>query len=291
MRGDVIIVVLAVFLPTSFVTTYIISTSNGHAEREFPYISDTGTHPPESCIFGLLLAIYSFATLITVHSRWEVVRRYHQDNKWNQLVNNAAFLCGIVAAGGTLIVATFQETNVLSIHLLGALMAFGVGGVYMWLHTYLSYRLPDIPGWIRSLCHLRLFMSALCSCCGCLTASLGVIAESHRNSSNARTSQPGSGKWHSGMEAYDIHIGSTSFEWATAGLISLYFLSFVVEFHHIDIGLPVISVTTQVQPRPSSSLTSGHCNVGYLEHSDDDGTVFQRPRTVEQNCVENGDTS
>jgi hypothetical protein len=36
---------------------YSIAVGNDHVEPGFPYISDTGTRSPESCVFGQLLNI------------------------------------------------------------------------------------------------------------------------------------------------------------------------------------------------------------------------------------------
>ena len=53
-------------LPVTFVLTFIISVTLGHTELDWPYISDTATRPPESCIFsqivnfGALLLAISF---------------------------------------------------------------------------------------------------------------------------------------------------------------------------------------------------------------------------------------
>uniref|UniRef100_A0AC35FB31 Uncharacterized protein n=1 Tax=Panagrolaimus sp. PS1159 TaxID=55785 RepID=A0AC35FB31_9BILA len=44
-----------VFGVLAFIIGYIIAVSNGYENAWFSYISDGGTHPPESCIFGQLL--------------------------------------------------------------------------------------------------------------------------------------------------------------------------------------------------------------------------------------------
>ena len=37
------------------VCRYGIAVGGKHVEPGFPYISDTGTYPPESCVFGQLM--------------------------------------------------------------------------------------------------------------------------------------------------------------------------------------------------------------------------------------------
>nr|CAD7442702.1 unnamed protein product [Timema bartmani] len=48
-----------VLIPTTFVITYTCAVLLGHVEPGFPYISDTGALPPESCVFAQLLGIAS----------------------------------------------------------------------------------------------------------------------------------------------------------------------------------------------------------------------------------------
>lgn len=49
-----------------------------------------------------------------------------------------AYKVGIVSGIGASIVANFQELNVLVVHGIGALMAFGGGVSYLWLRTFAS---------------------------------------------------------------------------------------------------------------------------------------------------------
>lgn len=54
-----------------------------------------------------------------------------------------------------------QEDNVLAVHLLGAVMAFGGAGIYCWIQTVLSYkmsRLPQSQTWCR---HTRVVLSVI----------------------------------------------------------------------------------------------------------------------------------
>ena len=46
---------LTLLIGGGIVVCYCIAVSLGHVEAAFPYISDTGTFPPESCIFTLSL--------------------------------------------------------------------------------------------------------------------------------------------------------------------------------------------------------------------------------------------
>jgi hypothetical protein len=50
---------------------------------------------------------------------------------------------------------------VVVVHILGAFLAFVVGGFYCCLQTYLSFKLPDIPGSSRGLRIARLAICVL----------------------------------------------------------------------------------------------------------------------------------
>lgn len=62
-------VFLVLYLPVSFIITYSIAVGYGHVEAGFPYISDTGTLPPESCVFGQLLNIGAVFAAFTMYVR------------------------------------------------------------------------------------------------------------------------------------------------------------------------------------------------------------------------------
>lgn len=50
---------LFVSLPSVFILTYIIAVMLGHVEAGFPYISDTATYAPESCIFSQFINMFA----------------------------------------------------------------------------------------------------------------------------------------------------------------------------------------------------------------------------------------
>lgn len=90
----------------------------GHVEVEFPYISDTGTHTPESCIFSQMLNIVSFLVALTIYVRYKHVEQYYRDSNLTiesesiLKLNRRALFVGMASSFGLSIVANFQETNV-----------------------------------------------------------------------------------------------------------------------------------------------------------------------------------
>uniref|UniRef100_A0A131YD68 Transmembrane protein n=2 Tax=Rhipicephalus TaxID=426455 RepID=A0A131YD68_RHIAP len=102
-----------VLLPGTFIVTYLISILLGHVEVEFPYISDTGTYAPESCIFSQLLNICSFLMAATVYVRYKEVEQYYRDHLSQESprvlrMNTSGLWLGWISSLGVSIVANFQ---------------------------------------------------------------------------------------------------------------------------------------------------------------------------------------
>ncbi|XP_046879098.1 DNA damage-regulated autophagy modulator protein 1 isoform X2 [Hypomesus transpacificus] len=98
---------LVISSSSTFIVSYVIALFKRDIDVIFPYISDTGANPPESCIFGLMTAITSFT--------------------------------GMLSCLGMSCVATFQETTVTAVHDAGALLFFVCGVVYTILQSVISY--------------------------------------------------------------------------------------------------------------------------------------------------------
>ncbi|KAK2189395.1 hypothetical protein NP493_107g00017 [Ridgeia piscesae] len=158
---------LAVFilLPGTFLLTYAIAVWLQHVEADFPYISDTGTQPPESCIFGQLLNIAAVIAGITVYIRYRQIE-YHAHGVHMKRSNKATLVMGLMSSLGISMVGNFQETEILPLHVTGAMLAFGVSTVYCWVQTVMSYSACPRLG-SRTLCHIRVTI--------CVVASLAFV--------------------------------------------------------------------------------------------------------------------
>ncbi|RUS76974.1 hypothetical protein EGW08_015261 [Elysia chlorotica] len=198
LRGTFLILLQAILLPGTFVVT------------------DTGTYPPESGVFGLLLTLYSISAFVSVYCRWQMVSNHSMGSRTIPHLNNCGLLLGSLAALGTLLVACFQETSQITLHLIGAFLAFILVCGYMWLHAGLTHSVATLPGHSRWLGHLRLGLAA--------AATVSVVG-------------------------YDMHVVSAAFEWALAGLVSIYFLTFCLEFRHINVGMPVVTAVPAAKER------------------------------------------
>ncbi|KAF5302716.1 hypothetical protein FQR65_LT18871 [Abscondita terminalis] len=131
----------------------------------FPYISDTGATPPESNIFGQCLNIGAVMMLIALYIRYKQID-YDIRTKnitLNPIWNKIGIIFGIIACLGMSVVGNFPELTLLIVHLVGALMAFGVGILYLYVQTwissfYLNARQRKIS---KALFYMRLFMVCL----------------------------------------------------------------------------------------------------------------------------------
>ncbi|XP_078797716.1 DNA damage-regulated autophagy modulator protein 1 isoform X1 [Oryzias latipes] len=131
---------LVVSSSSTFIVCYIISVFRRDVDVLFPYISDTGANPPESCIFGLMTVISSCAGIATIYARYKFVERLNEEPvKVKPHLNTAALWLGMISCLGMCIVATFQETEVTYVHDGGALMFFLSGVIYIVLQTKISY--------------------------------------------------------------------------------------------------------------------------------------------------------
>ena len=86
-----------------------------------------------------LLLIYDyFSAFFTFYLRYRQIAEFYRNHSSSSTVirlNNASLLVGSLAALGISLAANFQETHVYSVHIIGALMAFGGGTIYLWLQV------------------------------------------------------------------------------------------------------------------------------------------------------------
>ncbi|XP_064602061.1 DNA damage-regulated autophagy modulator protein 1-like isoform X1 [Liolophura sinensis] len=229
-------VAVFVFIPLTFIISYIIAVCAGHVAPGFPYISDTGTEPPESCIFGQMLNIGAVLAGITLYIRYRDVEENLKIRDITQrscvhlsCLNNIGFVLGICSALGASIVANFQETKVLVVHLIGAFMTFGLGSIYCWCQTYITYKLC---GASLKIANLRLGI--------CVTNTVFfIILVVSTPVAMGKFSGFDPKYWQQDEGGFAEHIVSTVSEWAMALAMMVYFLTFVKEFRNFGMRCPV----------------------------------------------------
>eukprot|EP00128_Syssomonas_multiformis_P010601 Colp12_sorted_trinity150504_noHs@27562 len=158
-----------------FITTYSVALSRGDVPAFWPYISDTGAEPPESCIFSLCLYLASSLALLTVIVRYLHLSEYgHYYSEQVIKLNKIAFYLGCIACFGLVVVASFQEQYVLSVHLVGAFLTFAGGLAYEIVQTVISYKTQTSV----ALCRLRVALVTTCIA-GFLCCILPLISLCH----------------------------------------------------------------------------------------------------------------
>ncbi|CAD5219389.1 unnamed protein product [Bursaphelenchus xylophilus] len=147
-------ILCCVFGLMSLVTGYVIAVLNNHEEAWFSMISEGGSLPPESCIFGILLNFAAFFWLVTCfslhyhlldHLYWHCGSR----SKLRFLFYFMLFI-GILSGLGIAVVADFQLSNLRIVHNNGAMVAFLAGLLYCWCYAVVCVKLGIqwVPKWL-----------------------------------------------------------------------------------------------------------------------------------------------
>lgn len=221
----------AVLMPATFLVTYAWSVGLGHVEPDFPYISATGTYPPESCFFGLILNIIAILLLVTV---W--VRHRQIEDHCSQTVvaynlprtSEVASVFGYAAAFGICLVGNFQATNVASVHLIGAGMAFGLGNIYLWIQSWMSVHLmPRVNS--KAVTVVRFVSSAIATLMIILTILFSFLYDA-KNRDVAYWTEETEWWMDDERQHWEFHIIATASEWVLAAAFVVVLLSLVPEF-------------------------------------------------------------
>lgn len=202
---------------------------------EFPYISDTGTHTPESCIFAQSLNIVSFLVVLTVYVRYKQIEQYYRDHLSPESsrimsLNWIGLWIGCVSAFGLSIVANFQETNVFRVHMVGAIMCFGFGVMYAWIQTAMSFKMIPLVN-SRGVAVFRAVLATIMTCTFMTSSVCGPMAFKRFQGSDPTRWRPWDGGW-------DLHITSTVCEWVSAMSLDVFILTYVREMHLISLSSP-----------------------------------------------------
>ncbi|XP_046434432.1 DNA damage-regulated autophagy modulator protein 2 isoform X1 [Neodiprion pinetum] len=233
---------LFILIPTTFIATYIIAVTLGHVEAGFPYISDTATYPPESCIFAQIINMAAATMCVVIYIRYSHTKELSSSYQFNASLpkwNRAALILGLLTCLGLSMVANFQETNVIVVHLIGALVCFGCGTAYFWTQVSLdlikvvcSYYLHPLGCSIK-IAHLRLSLVVSCTILFIIGTVTAVLARLNYHGNNPR-------KWYKADGGWELHMASTVAEWLCAGCFCVYILTFTDEFRGVQLKRPKI---------------------------------------------------
>uniref|UniRef100_A0A674C968 DNA-damage regulated autophagy modulator 2b n=1 Tax=Salmo trutta TaxID=8032 RepID=A0A674C968_SALTR len=141
-------VALVLWTTATFIFDYITAVVLRHVDPLVPYISDTGTVAPERCVFGIMLDVSAFLGVATMYVRYKQVQALtdEEESKLHKL-NVLGLVLGWTSSFGMCIVANFQKTTLFFMHLVGAILTFGVGALYILVQTLVSlYMQPHVHG-------------------------------------------------------------------------------------------------------------------------------------------------
>ncbi|XDV25034.1 hypothetical protein PO909_029035 [Leuciscus waleckii] len=218
---------LVIWSSSTFIISYIIALFRRDVDVVLPYISDTGATPPESCVFGFMSTITSFAAFATMYAEYKFVERVHErTGAVSPVLNKASFAVGIISCVGMCLVATFQETTVMVVHDLGALLFFIFGVIYTIIQSVISYRAhPYGPS--KWMCHFRAFFAAVAFVAVFPTIFCAISVGTSKL------------HWDINDKEYTIHIVSVACEWIAAFSFVFFFLTYIQEFQQFTLKMTV----------------------------------------------------
>jgi len=76
-----------------------------------------------------------------VYIRYKQIEEFYRGKKlvWMDRVNTLAMVIGMISALGTIVVGSFQELNVITLHFVGAFMSFLGGAFYLIFQVTIFY--------------------------------------------------------------------------------------------------------------------------------------------------------
>uniref|UniRef100_A0A3B5MJ24 Transmembrane protein 150C n=1 Tax=Xiphophorus couchianus TaxID=32473 RepID=A0A3B5MJ24_9TELE len=167
--------------------------------RTLCFLSFTGNFPPASCYFSEILNLAAFAAFVVG------ILRYFQlktklDKRW---LNIVSVVCFSITCFGMTIVGNFQLLEMWVTHNLGTFLAFGLGNLYCWLQTYITWKV-NLNNQGKVVAIGRLVLSAAISLCIILKSVLAAIP----------------------------HMHTVRCQWAVVMLFLMYISTFAIDFRH-----------------------------------------------------------
>ncbi|XP_040886392.1 DNA damage-regulated autophagy modulator protein 1 [Toxotes jaculatrix] len=211
-------VFLVIWSSSTFIISYLIAIYRDDVDLIFPYISDTGANPPESCIFGLMTFISACAGIATMYARYKFVEKLSEETRVvSASLNRAALVFGMISCFSMCIVATFQETAMTGVHDAGALLFFVSGVLYLILQSVISYHANPFGSSVN-VCRVRLFIAILALVALFPTVICAIFVKQttlHRDRED---------------KDYPFHLASAVCEWVVAFSFVCFFLTYIDDF-------------------------------------------------------------
>ncbi|XP_036844027.1 DNA damage-regulated autophagy modulator protein 2 isoform X1 [Oncorhynchus mykiss] len=219
----------------TFVVSYVTAVLLGHVDLLVPYISDASAVVPERCVFGFMLSISSFLGVATVYVRYKQVQALALGGELKlHRLNCAGMVLGIMSSVGMCVVANFQKTTIVSVHLLGAGLTFGCGTLYILVQTGVSYHMqPRFHGrdilWARTAVGLWTMASVIIS-----FVSSAILYDDLPGVDVDRKI-----RWRPEETGYTAHLVSAVAEWCLAFSFICFFLTYIRDFQVVFLLSPM----------------------------------------------------
>ncbi|XP_069095094.1 DNA damage-regulated autophagy modulator protein 2 isoform X3 [Pleurodeles waltl] len=183
-----------------------------------------------------MLDISSFLGIFTFYIRYKQVEALNAEDPKMAKLNKTGLVLGILSCFGLCIVANFQKSTFISMHLIGACLTFGLGMLYLLVQTIISYKMqPHKHGkgifWIR----LAIFVWCASSVVSMFISSVILYADLYGVDLAKKL------HWDIHEKGYTLHIISTISEWSLAFSFNSFFLTYIQDFQkislHVDVSL------------------------------------------------------
>ncbi|KAK4883710.1 hypothetical protein RN001_007029 [Aquatica leii] len=221
--------------------TYIIAVIKKDVNPIFPYISDSGTFSPESCIFGQMLNTGAILMVMLIYVRHRQISYICEKHNLQHLVKSKNLISswfGGLGAFGITIVGNFQETNVFFVHIIGAFLSFGFGAVWQVLQTWISFKVFPYSG-TTSQNKIRFFFSTICVFSFVTSSFCGLLGWFYFTGDDPT-------KWRKNDGGFAFHIISTISEWINAVIFAAFVLTFAPELKNVGFEEPRIRIWEKV---------------------------------------------
>lgn len=244
-------IVLGCFASIAFITSYALAVSDKKVNALWPYISEAGAYPPQSCIFGQFLNIAAVIAFVAMYIHYKHVREFNiTAMPLIQKLNYWSLWIGAFTCLGLSVVANFQVINSLVVHMIGAVMVFGLGMVYCWMQAVISHKMRSQAMSSALSSYTRFVLAFLVTVFFIITIVAGGAStaqyKKHKNDTVGRYDH----EWKEDDPGYQAHLASTFSEWLMSICFLLYFLTFFREFQKINVHI-------QVRPKNAEIFSSG----------------------------------
>lgn len=254
-RLYVLPLITAIWIILSLFITYAIAVSYGHVEADFPYISHAAREAPERCVFGQLINIGAVMLGMNVIVRYWFLKEVFKQKKFPddvvrwQKVNIAGAIIGIISALGISMVANFQTDAQKVLHYIGAGLAFGLGTVYCFVQTRLSWKLRSNNIGHKHIAKIQLLNSFILLV---FLFTFGISKIFFKIKEKELGFQPAR------AEHRSLYLLSTITEWLLAAAILTFALTYSWDFRFVEMESPKIKLSLPNHDRNQNTDNQSH---------------------------------